>query len=631
MAREREIKTKITIDTKGADKSVKTLKGSFEGFGKVLKSLGIISLIVGLLMTLKDMFMKNEKVVKTVETAMNFLQIVMNKVVDIVVKVVEKIKEMSKNMDGTKEVIKSWITLGLTPLKLAFNSIILAVKSLQLGWTQLFDKKNTERIAELKGDIDGLKDKLGETAEKAVEAGKNMVKNAGKMIKEVTEVGKAVVKIASDEIKSFDVKTAWSQAERAANAKKNYGLIALAAQEEIDKLEALSEKHRQDRDDTNKSFEERKKANDALIKSNKEQYEASLKLAKAHIDEAQANYNLNKNEEALLSLRTAQGEVAKAEAAYMGKVSEQKMAALGLINEEKAAVEALDNAKQQAAFEEQKAAAALIEDGEKRIAEIKKIEQAEYDANSKILENKLATLEVGSSEFMTVLQQQIDLQKQHNIDILNLDAELKKTQDAEKEKAEKERKEKEEKELKDEEDLQNKKIKQAKEAVATISQIDEQATQFRKNLLQNQLDQGLISQKEYDKQLKKIEKDAANRKKVYGVVDVVINTATSIMKFLAEGGPTMGPIMAVAAGVLGAAQVATILSTPTDGSMPSAGGASASLPSSGGGGGTAPTTSFSFSEPPKTQEQPVIKTYIVSKDVQTAQQLEKQTIANGTI
>lgn len=186
--------------------------------------------------------------------------------------------------------------------------------------------------------------------------------------------------------------------------------------------------------------------------------------------------------------------------------------------------------------------------------------------------------------------------------------------------------EKMDKDLALEEEKKQKRIEIAQQSVDAIRNIDEQYTNFKQNLLDTQLKNGEISQAQFDKKSADLEKKAALRKKAYAISETIINTASSIMSMMKMGAP-MGPILAVAAGVLGAAQVATIMST-------NPGSGSATTPSaniSASSEGTAPTTSFSFADAPKTVEQPVAKSYVISKEVTNAQQLDRQIVSNGTI
>jgi len=59
-----------------------------------------------------------------------------------------------------------------------------------------------------------------------------------------------------------------------------------------------------------------------------------------------------------------------------------------------------------------------------------------------------------------------------------------------------------------------------------------------------------------------IQKEQAKREKALGIFNTIVNTATAIVKALAELGPIAGPIMAGVVGALGIAQTAVIASTP---------------------------------------------------------------------
>lgn len=266
----------------------------------------------------------------------------------------------------------------------------------------------------------------------------------------------------------------------------------------------------------------------------------------------------------------------------------------------------------------------------------KKMGQETLDLEQQLVDKKLGIAKQYQDAINNINKNIIDQEKKTFDDIDSfLDDEMQKEIDANATSNDTEYKasvEKMDKELAYAKELQQKKIDLAKQSVDTINQIDEQATQFRKNLLQNQLNSGKISQEQYDKKIADIEKKAAQRKKAMAIIGVAISTAEAIMNIWAKV-QDYTPVAAfkiaqtVAVGALAAAQIAAITSQNINTSAPSI-GASAS---GGSGQSTAPTTSFSFAEAPKTTEQPVVKTYVIAKDVETQQQLDRQTINNGTI
>jgi len=598
--------------------------------GDSLKAFGPIAIAITLFQKLSEALMKNQKIADLVGTAMNFIQIVINKVVDVVVNTITKVNELTNGFESSKKVIMGLITLGITPLKLAFDSIILSTKLVQLAWEQSpFGKKDDGKIKNLQADIKQLNENLKETANKALKSSKDIVTNVGGMVNEIVQTGTELYKQGSESVEKFNVKAELSAAKRAQNAKLNYGLAAIAAQEEIDKLEAISERHRQDRDDTKKSFDERKKASDDLAKSNKEQYDASVKLAQAHINQAQAELNANAgNADAILALRQAKGELAAADAAYAGKQSEQLAANNGLIQEQADSIKAVEDANQQKSFNDQRIEAQSIKNDEEKIKRLKEIEQAEYDASQKSLDEKMKLYDKDSTVYNNLLLEKINLEKEHNQNIADSDKELTDL------KIENDKKVAEsKKDLIDKENEANqKKVDIAKQGSEFITSLDENLTQTKKNFLDKQLKDGVISQEQYDSKSKIIEEKAAKRKRSMAMINVAIDTAEAIMNIWAK---TVDPTpvgafkiaQTVAVGALAAAQLAAIAS----------GSVSSSVPSTSGGDNvqetnTVPTTSFSFANAPKSQtEQPIIKAQVVAKEVTNQQQLDRQIISNYTL
>lgn len=599
--------------------------------GDSLKAFGPIAIAITLFQKLSEALMKNQKIADLVGTAMNFIQIVINKVVDVVVNTITKVNELTNGFESSKKVISGLITLGITPLKLAFESIVLAAKQVQLAWEQSpFGKKDDGKIKDLQSDIKKLNENIKETASKAIDAGKDIVTNVGGMVNEIVQTGTELYKQGSEAVENFNAKAELSAAKRAQNAKLNYGLAAIAAQEEIDKLEAISERHRQDRDDTKKSYDERKKASDDLAKSNKEQYEASVKLAEAHIAQAQAELNANVgNADAILALRQAKGELAAADAAYAGKQSEQLAANNSLIQEQADSIKAIEDANQQKSFNDQRIEAQSIKNDEEKIKRLKEIEQAEYDAANSALDSKMLNYDKDSTAYNNLLIEKINLEKEHNQNIADSDKELtdlkiendKKLIESKKELIEKEN------------EANQKKVDIAKQGSEFITSLDENLTQTKKNFLDKQLKDGVINQEQYDAKSKAIEEKAAKRKKIMAMANVAIDTAEAIMNIWAK---TVDPTptgafkiaQTVAVGALAVAQLAAI----------SSGSVSSSVPSTSGGGdntqetSTVPTTSFTFANTPKSQtEQPIIKAQVVAKEVTNQQQLDRQIISNYTL
>ena len=103
-------------------------------------------------------------------------------------------------------------------------------------------------------------------------------------------------------------------------------------------------------------------------------------------------------------------------------------------------------------------------------------------------------------------------------------------------------------------------------SLSAISGLMASVTERNKKLIQEQVEQGVISQEEADKKIEKIEKRAFKRNKAMQIAMAISSTAQAVASALAQ---TVDPTLtqsfrianALAAGVLGAAQVATIAAT----------------------------------------------------------------------
>ena len=174
-------------------------------------------------------------------------------------------------------------------------------------------------------------------------------------------------------------------------------------------------------------------------------------------------------------------------------------------------------------------------------------------------------------------------------------------------------------------------LNQAADAINYISQIDSNATEVAINNQKRKFQEGKITSEQLEAITAEIYKKQAKREKAYAVASTIISTAQSIVNMLNVKPPTpLNFALATAAGILGVAQIAKIISTPLGGET---GGGSGNLPSTTAGGQTtAPSTSFTFSQNKQGVSMPEpIKTYVLTKDVKNQQQLERRIVANGTV
>jgi hypothetical protein len=279
---------KATEDT---EKSTKSLADGFKGVGLAIKAMGI-GLIIGALSTLKEVFMGNQKVADTFSVVMGTVANIFTQVTNIVVSVIEKVGNATNGFEGLKKTIGGLLTLGLTPLKLAFYGIKLTIDEVRLAWEEsLFGDKDPKTIKALTKRIDETKDSLKEVGTDALKAGKQVANNIGKA---VGEVG-AVIEGSVAGISKISVEGAVAQAK--ANVQlQNTAKLAEAEQARLVEIyDRQAEKLRKVRDNEFNTIEERQKANNDLLKVLDKQETAMLAQANAQVAAAKSTYQQNKS------------------------------------------------------------------------------------------------------------------------------------------------------------------------------------------------------------------------------------------------------------------------------------------------------------------------------------------------
>ena len=317
---------------KKSTKGVKFLSKGFKGLGLAMKAAGI-GLIISALTGLKEVFSQNQKVVDVFSTAFETFSIVANQVVTAVINVYESIAKSSENFNGLGKVLGGLITLGITPLKLGFFAIKLALQNAQLAWEKsFFGDKDPETIKRLNEGIKETSKNIAEVAVDALNAGKDIAINLGDAVSEVANIGK----IAGEELGKISIKNASEQAKLNVQLSKSAELAAVRNQGLIEKYDRQAELLRQIRDDESKGIEERIKANEDLAKVLDEQEKAMKSNAAIAVQRAQVELDKNKgNIELQKAYQEALNEQAGIEAQITGFRSEQQTNNISLLREQK--------------------------------------------------------------------------------------------------------------------------------------------------------------------------------------------------------------------------------------------------------------------------------------------------------
>ena len=415
----------------------KKLSGAVKGFAMALKAAGL-ELIIAAFTALKEALGRNQKVMNLVNTIMTTISTTFNQVVDVVVDVVNWVSESSDRFDGLKKVISGLMTIALTPLKMQFYAIKLAIQGLMLAWEKSFlGGKDPEKIAQLQADLNKTKQDIVDVGMAAIEAGKQVANNVGDAI---SEVG-AIYNKAADGISKISIKGNFEQAKATTEAQNSAKLAAAALQGLIEENDLLAETQRQIRDDETKTFAKRLAANKELGEVLKKQKEDMLKQANVRISAAAHELAQNKdNIDLQVALKEAQNERAAVEAQVAGFMSEQLTNQVALEKElleakkevllstlegmdlELAELETAYQLKLEMARKAGEDDAAITEQFEKQKAAIKKqyekeaaaeaakITKAEQDAKKKLIETgfavagELAGEHAGASKAVAVAQ-----------------------------------------------------------------------------------------------------------------------------------------------------------------------------------------------------------------------------------
>ena len=317
----------VTKDVEGLGKATDTAKGEFKGLGTAVKGVGMalkaagIGLIVAAFMALKEALERNQKVMNVINSVMSTVSTTFNQVVEVLVDTYEWVTKSSERFNGLGKVLSGLMTLALTPLKVSFYSIKLAVESLMLAWEKSpLGGGDTEKIANLTASIEETKSSIDEVAKSALDAGKDIVTNFGDAIGEIGAIGERVI----DGVSKISVKANFEQAKATEAAKNSAKLAEAQLQGLIEKNDLLAETQRQIRDDETKTFADRIAANKKLGEVLDQQKIDMMKLADARVAAAKLEKDQNEdNIDLQVAYQQALNDRAGVEAQIAGFKSEQ--------------------------------------------------------------------------------------------------------------------------------------------------------------------------------------------------------------------------------------------------------------------------------------------------------------------
>lgn len=550
-----------------SEKGLGSLSKGFKGLGTAFKAAGI-GLVVSLFASLAAALSKNQKVMDQVAIVTGTISQVFTEVGNVLVSVYENVSSATENFDALGRVAQNIMTIALTPIKLTFNGIKAALLGAQLAWEQSWLGGNDpERIAELKAELSDIKDDVIEIGTDAIEAGGNIVKDFGEAIEEAGNITTQVV----NGVKEINVKAISENVKANEQLKKSADEARIVNQGLIEQYDRQAEQQRQIRDNDLKSIDDRIAANDELKATLDEQKESMLANADLMIQQAEAQFKLSGLEADRLALLEARNEKKAIEAQIEGFMSEQESNRVALLKEKIDLELSNDEATAMRQTEQRNFNAEIEQDEVTRIQTMIDNLAIEREIEEKRLKIKRDSYQEGTQAFIDANNELLDFQQQSD-----------------------------QKSLKLEEDLGEAKEGQLKETLGNIASIVGKNSKFGKGI---------------------------------AIAQAIMDTYAGANKALAQGG-IFGFIGAAAVIAGGIANVKKIASTKPPAPPPGLGG-------DGGGDVTVPmppafnvvgaSASNQLAETIAEQTQQPVQAYVVSNDVTTAQELDRNIITGATI
>ncbi len=572
---------------KSAEDGAKGVKKVGLSIKNIASATGVIFLLQKAFEFVSSAIQENQAVMDGLNLVFETAQGLFNQVANVFVDVYNNVSAATENFDALGKVLSGLVTIALTPLKLSFYGITLAIQEAQLMWEKSpFGDGDTSTIAELNASILETKGNIVEVAEAAADAGGDIVTNFAEAVTEVGEIGSQVV----EGLSKVSVEAALETAKTNQSLKKSAEIAVAQSRILLEQYDRQAELQRQIRDDETKSISERQEANEKLNTILDKQEEEMTKNANLVKAAAQAQFDLTGKTEDYVRVLEAEAEVQGIASQVTGFRSEQQTNKNAL---DKEAIE-LTNAKAESesllSIEQKRFNAEQIEDELLRLQALKEVDALEAEQETirlqAIVNNANAgtqakiDAEIALNEFLKQSGQQ-EVTRAKEISTAKIDI------------AEKE------------EDAKRASLEGYASALGSIS--------------------GLLGEE-------------TQAGKAVAIASSLINTYASITGSLSAFSKVPVPgyaiAQAIATGVAGFAAVKKI--------------ASVQVPNASGGGSTQTGSMPTAPTPPSFnvvgssgtnqlasaiggQSQQPVKAFVVSNDVTTAQELERNIISNASI
>jgi len=409
-----------------AKKSEKGVSSFGKTLGTIGKAGGIIFLLEKAFQGLKAAINSNQQVADTFAVVMGTISQVFGEVANVLVSVYNNISSTTENFDALGRVVSNVFKIAIAPFKLAIDGLALGFYSAQLAWEQSFlGSGDTKKIEELNEKIDQTQESLKATALGVVEAGSAIATDFTEAVSEVGNIGSQVVEGLSD----ISIKAIADNVAANEQLKKAAAEARIVNQGLIEQYDRQAEQQRQIRDNDLKNIDDRIQANNDLKATLEEQEKSMLANADLMIQQAELQFKLSGLEEDRLALLEARNEKKAIEAQIEGFMSEQESNRVAL-EKERLELE-LSNAEAKAIREnEERAFVAEMKESEvTRIQEMIKNLAIEKDIEEKRLRIKIKSYEEGTQAFQDAQNELLDYQQATDQQQVKLEKDLGKSKE----------------------------------------------------------------------------------------------------------------------------------------------------------------------------------------------------------
>jgi len=333
---------------------------------------------------------------------------VFSEVANVLVSVYNNISSTTENFDALGRVVSNVFKIAIAPFKLAIDGLALGFFQAQLAWEQSFlGSGDTEKIEALNSKIDETKQSLADTVVGIGEAGSAIATDFTEAVSEVTNIGTQVVEGLSE----ISIKSIAENVKANQQLKKSADEARIINQGLIEQFDRQAEQQRQIRDNDLKSIDDRIKANDDLKATLKEQEKSMLANADLMIEQAELQFKLSGLEEDRLALLEARNEKAAIEAQIEGFMSEQEANRVALLKEKIELQQSEDEAVANRQNIERNFNAEMEQNEVRRIQMMIENLQTEKDIEQERLTMKRDAFEEGTQAFIDANNELLDYQQ----------------------------------------------------------------------------------------------------------------------------------------------------------------------------------------------------------------------------